>query len=249
MKLIWSSSNLQIDVTMTTRCCSHAKLRVVTNLKFVKLCVNLLIGPTLGKLVADEDVLSKNGLLLFYLLHELTKNWSCDRNWAAQPPTAFVVPFVFYSRFFQTFLFKFPFIYFFFYSLTSISQRPLSVSSLHNLAMIRFSTYYHIICICSTWVKNLHFTDFKLPWEDLSRISLRGTNAVPTQIYISLLRLCIDLIHNIHVLSTVTSVQDLLILNKKPYYVTLQTSSPWRRRSFLVCLQFALLSHSHYIAR
>jgi hypothetical protein len=36
----------------------------------------LLIAPTLGKLAADEDVLSKNGLLLFYLLHEVGKNWS-----------------------------------------------------------------------------------------------------------------------------------------------------------------------------
>jgi hypothetical protein len=35
-------------------------------LKFVKGCVNLLIGPTLGKLAAGEDVLSKNGLLLLF---------------------------------------------------------------------------------------------------------------------------------------------------------------------------------------
>ena len=106
MKLIWSSSNLQIDVTMTTRRCSDAKLLVITNLKFVKCCVNWLIGPTLGKLESDEDVPSKNGWLLFFIFYMNLRRTGtasgteqrCVQQLYFRP--SFVVTLIFYSRFF-----------------------------------------------------------------------------------------------------------------------------------------------------
>jgi hypothetical protein len=40
---------------------------MLSNLKFVEWCVNLLIGPTLGKLGVDEDGLNKNGFWFFFI--------------------------------------------------------------------------------------------------------------------------------------------------------------------------------------